>query len=91
MAQHKFETGQRVIYDGLIAVIESKGNYTDGGNCYGLVAEENSELTCTADEGKCELYTDQEIDQSDAIALANELSSAVRRMVDSVTDKYSIK
>lgn len=89
MAKHKFEIGQRVIYEGLIAVIESKDTYyADGRPCYGLVAEEDEELTCTADEEKCELYIDQEIDQNEALFMANLESKRIQNMVGGLTDKY---
>ena len=88
MTKHKFEVGQKVIYEGLIAIIESKSNYVNGKPCYDLVAEENEELSCTADEEKCELYIDQEIDQSEALFVADMSSIAIRRAVGNITDKH---
>lgn len=88
MTEHKFEVGQKVIYEGLIAIIESKSNYVNGKPCYGLVAEENEELSCTADEEKCELYIDQEIDQREALFAADMSSIAIRVTVGNITDKH---
>ena len=88
MAKYKFKIGQKVIYEGLIATIESRGTYFNDKPCYGLFAEENEELTCTADEEKCELYTEQEIDQSEALFAANMSSIAIRGTVENLTDKH---
>ena len=88
MTEYKFEVGQKVIYEGLIATIESKSNYVNGKPCYGLVAEENEELSCTADEEKCELYTNQEINQSEALFAADMSSSAIRGTFGNLTDKH---
>ena len=88
MTKHKFEIGQKVIYKGLIGIIESKSNYVNGKPCYGLVAEENEELSCTADEEECELYTDQEINQSEALFAADMSSIAIMGTVGKLTDKY---
>ena len=86
--KYKYEIGQKVIYEGLIAIIESKSTYVNGNPCYGLVAEENEELSCTADEAKCELYIDQEIDQGKALFAADMSSIAIRGTVGKITDKY---
>lgn len=88
MTKHKFQVGQKVIYEGLIGIIESKSNYVNGKPCYRLVAEENEELSCTADEEKCQLYVDQEIDQSEALFAAEMSSIAIRGMVGNLTDKH---
>jgi len=86
--EHKFEVGQRVIYEGLIAIIESKGNYVNGKPCYWLVSEENEDLSCTADEEKCELYIDQEIDQREALFAADMSYIAILNTVGNITDKH---
>lgn len=86
--KHKFEIGQKVIYEGLIGIVESQSTYVDGRPSYGLIAEEDSEMSCTADEDKCELYTDQDIDQTDAISEARFNSSSIQRLVGNIADKY---
>jgi hypothetical protein len=88
MEQHKFEVGQRVIYEGLIAIIEKRWNTTDGKPFYSLVAEENKELSCSAQEEKCELYIDQEIDQSEALFAADMAGLAIMGTVGKLADKY---
>ena len=86
---HKFNIGQKVVYDGLLAEVESQSNYTDGRNCYGLVCLEDSELTCTADEDKCDIYDEaEELDQSKALSEAHDSSRRIAGMVDRITDKY---
>ena len=84
----KFEIGQKVIYEGLIGIIESRAIYPSGIAHYGLVAELDSEMTCTAAEGECELLDNQEIDQSEAMSEAKASSNRIMGMVDSITDKY---
>ena len=88
MTEHKFEVGQKVIYEGLIGIIESRSTYVNGKPCYGLIAEENEELSCTADEERCELYIGQEIDQGEALFTADMSSMAIRGTVGKITDKY---
>jgi hypothetical protein len=88
MTTHKFEIGQKVIYEGLIGIIETKSTYVDGRPSYGLVAEQNSEISCTADEQKCELYTGQEIDQREALLTDDYNSARILGTVGKITDKY---
>lgn len=85
---HKFEIGQKVVYEGIIGIIETKGSYVDGRPSYGLVAEEDKELSCTADESKCELYVDQEIDQEPALNEAKFNPSVIMHSVGNLTDKH---
>ncbi len=86
--EYKFKEGDRLLYDGIIGVVESKS--TNGVfNSYGLVSEINEELTCTAKESECELVLDDtEIDQSEGIAMANLSSQRISNIGDSLTDKY---
>ena len=84
----KFKEGDRVLYEGLIGVVESAEHY-GGTNNYGLVSEVNEELTCTAKEAECELVLeDDEIDQSEGLANANYASQRIQNMVGGMTDKY---
>lgn len=85
---YKFEIGQRVIYEGLIGIIESRSTYCNGTNCYGLISEEDTELSCTADEEKCTLYTDQEINQKESLLSAHANAIAIMGAVGKITDKY---
>ena len=87
-AKHKFEIGQKVIYDGLIGIIESRSTYVDDTFCYGLIAQEDNEMSCTAPERECELYIDQEIDQREALLQAKASSIAIQGTVGNITDKY---
>ena len=84
----KFKEGDRVLYEGLIGVVEScSSNGTF--NSYGLVSEVNEELTCTAKESECELVLeDDEIDQSEGLENANYASQRIQNMVGGMTDKY---
>lgn len=85
----KYNIGDKVIYDGLVAIIESQSTYAiSGKNCYGLVSEENNELSCTGAEDKCEPYDDEEFDQSERLSDAQFESHLIRMKVDSITDKY---
>ncbi len=87
---HKYEIGDKVVYDGLVAEIESKDTYAGSGKpCYGLVAVEDEEMTCTAGEDKCEPYDGEPIDQSERLDQARFESSVIAQRVDMVTDKYS--
>jgi len=87
--KHKFKIGEKVIYEGLIATVESCGEYFNGKPSYGLVAVENTELFCTADETKCEPYNEgDEIDQSEALRSAQLHSAHIQNMVGGITDKF---
>lgn len=84
----KFKEGDRVLYEGLIGVVESCSS-NGIHNSYGLVSEVNEELTCTAKETECELVLeDDEIDQSEGLANANFASQRIQNMVGGMTDKY---
>ena len=85
---YKFEVGQKVIYRGLVGVIEDRCTYTNGSFGYSLVAELDSEMTCTAKEEECEMYVDQEIDQEENMMRAQMESRRIMGMVDGITDKY---
>lgn len=87
--KHKFNIGDKVVYQGIIGVIENQSEYMDGRPSYGLVACEDSEMSCTADESICEPYNDgDEVDQDQALRDARFNSFKVMSLVDSVTDKY---
>ena len=86
--EFKFEENQKVIYNGLIATIESRSTYANGRNYYALIADEDEELTCTASESECELYVSQEINQSEALNAANANSDILQRTVGNITDKH---
>lgn len=80
---HKFKVGQKVVYDGLIATIESLGIYFDGELNYSIISEENSELTCTAREEKCELYNGEELDQTERLFQADSDSLRIQHVARS--------
>lgn len=86
---HKYKIGDKVIYDGLIATVESQSTYAISNEpCYGIVSDEDSELTCTVGEDECELYKGEEIDQSERLRKARFESAAIDYLVNSITDKY---
>lgn len=86
--EFKFKEGDRLLYEGIIGVVESKSS-NGVFNSYGLVSEINEELTCTAKESECELVSeDDDIDQSEGIAMANLSSQRIQNMVEGMTDKY---
>ena len=86
---YKFEVGDKVIYDGLVATIEDRSTYAVSNKpCYGLVADEDNEMTCTAGEDECEPYDGKEFDQSDRINQAKFESAVISHRVDRITDKY---
>lgn len=86
---HKFKIGDKVIYDGLVATVESKSTYAISNKpCYGLVADEDNEMTCTAGEDECEPYDGGEIDQSERLSQARFESAVIANRVDGLTDKY---
>lgn len=84
MIKHKYKIGQQVIYRGLIADIEGLGESIYGTIQYHLVAIKNDQLTCTADEKECELYTDQEIDQQPALKFAELENQRILGIIKSV-------
>ena len=85
--KHKFKKGDKVIYKGLIGIIEKLTTSYAGTIMYSLVAEEDEEMTCTADEKECEKYIDQEVDQSEALGIAKLESAAIANLGESLTDK----
>ena len=85
----KFNIGDRVVYDGLIAKIYDVDKIagTDR-DLYALESEENSEMTCSATEEGIELYSGQELDQEQRLADARFDSAVIARKIDRITDKY---
>lgn len=89
MSKHKFNIGDKVVYDGLIATVESQSTYAISGDpCYGLVSDENLELSCTGDEKLCERYDGETFDQSGRLETASLESDLIAMKVDNITDKY---
>ncbi len=89
MEKHRYSIGQKVVYEGLIAVIEDRSEYVDGNPCYSLVAVSDKELSCTADERKCEPYNEgDEVDEYPALQEAKNASALITKMGDCLTDKY---
>lgn len=84
MKNHKYKIGEKVTYKGLIAEIEGVGESVFGTIQYNLVSCENTELTCTADEEECEIYTDQEIDQQPALNNAELENQRILGIIKSV-------
>lgn len=65
----KYEIGQQVTYSGLIAEIVGRYQSTDGRVSYDLVSVTDKELTCSAKEDECTLFTDDmEFDETDGLA-----------------------
>jgi len=85
---HKFNINDKVIYDGLVATIESRDFYVSGTPCYGLVSDENPEFTCTAGEDEVEPHDGSDIDQTERLRQAQRDSDHIAFEVDSITDKY---
>lgn len=86
---HKYEIGDKVVYDGLIATVEGKSTYAISNKpCYSLVAVEDEEMTCTAGEDECEPYNGEPFDQSERLDQARFESSMIAHRVDRLTDKY---
>lgn len=86
---YKFQIGDTVIYDGLLANVDriSKTVYHD--ITLDLTALENEDLTCTAMADKCEQYTEgEEIDQSEALFEAEMASKRIQNIAGGLTDKY---
>lgn len=84
-----FKIGDKVIYKGLIGVVEDIQpvfNYKYW--LLDLVSEIDPEMSCTAQDSECELYEGQEIDQHDAYGAAKFESDLTMRVVDKLTDKY---
>lgn len=87
--QYKFNIGDKVIYQGLIATIETRDTYAISGlPCYSIVSDLDKELTCTAPETECEAYDGQDVDQLPALAEAAYSSQRIAAIADSVTDKH---
>lgn len=85
---YKYNIGDRVVCDGLIGIVESRNIHVSGENGYGLVSEEDEEITCTAMESKIDLCTEDEIDQSEALSSARLNSERIRNTIGRMTDKY---
>lgn len=87
--EYRFEIGERVYYDGLVAKVESRSNVA-GTNIplYSLVAEEDEELTCSAIEDNIEKYNGEEVDQEAALSQARLSSALIAYEVNGLTDKY---
>lgn len=77
----KYKIGDRVVYDGLIGVVESISEYPGDRVGYNLVAEENKELSTSAMEDEVELYVDQELDQDKRLLEAELDSKRIQNMV----------
>lgn len=52
----RFEIGDKVVYDGRIAIIEDRGEYIGGDLYYELMEVADYESTCTAPESECEKF-----------------------------------
>lgn len=85
--EYIFNIGERVIYDGLIAIIEDVGIDTNGNATYNLIAEKDDELTCTAKECNIEKYQNQDIDQDVTLEDAYFYSNAIANLGNNLTDK----
>ncbi len=85
---NKFKIGDKVIYDGLVGIIESVPSYPNGSIHYDLVSEEDPELTCSAKHEDCTLYNGEEIDQESRLGLATLENRRIQNMGESLTDKF---
>lgn len=86
---HKFNVGDKVVYDGLVATIDSRSTYAISGKpCYSLTADADEEMSCTAGEDECEAYNGEDIDQSERLQQAKRESRLIAFKVDRLTDKY---
>lgn len=87
--QCAFKVGDNVIYEGMIGIVEDINPvFSYEYWLLDLVSELDPEMTCTAVESECVLYTDQDIDQCEAYSDAKFNSARVLHMVDGITDKY---
>jgi hypothetical protein len=87
--ERQIKKGDRVLYDGLVGIVEDVYETYAGTPQLSLVSELDEEITCSADTDKCELLTeDQEIDQESALNEARFNSELIRFQVDRLTDKY---
>jgi hypothetical protein len=84
----KFKEGDRVLYDGIIGIVESFWNNGKWNN-YDLVSEEDNQLTTTAKEIECTLVSeDEEIDTSEAMSNIIMRNKSIQNMVGGLTDSH---
>ncbi len=86
MSERKYRVGDEVIYQGLIATVDTVSETFAGELTVGLIAKSDPELTCTAKEADCEPYDGEEYDEDFSPIRANNLRIA--NMVDRLTDKH---
>ncbi len=86
---NKYNIGDRVVYAGVIGIVLSFSDYGDGRIGYGLEAELDSEITCTAMEHEIEFYTgEEELDQENILSQARLNGQLMMIQIDGITDKY---
>ena len=58
--EHKFKVGDLVEYSGRVGIVESLCHVVDGTPSLALVDVNDKEMTCTAIESECELFSDED-------------------------------
>ena len=87
-----FEVGDKVVYKDILATIDRISPvFSYEYWLLSLTSVEDEEMTTTAPESECQLYTEDDFDadaQSEALLLAKINSNRIQNMVDGLTDKY---
>lgn len=83
----KFKIGDRVLYQGIIGVVLELTETVYGVPTLSLMAEDNNDLSCTAQEAECE-EAPEDFDQTEGLSNAYYGTSRITTMVDGLTDKH---
>jgi hypothetical protein len=87
--QRKYQIGDKVVYDGLVGIVESISESASSNlPMVSLVSEVDSEISCTAMESECQPYDGRVIDQQEALNEAYNAGFHIRNMGGRLTDKY---
>ena len=85
--KRKYKKGDRVLYQGLIGIVQELTETTYGVPTVALMSEENNDLTCTAREIECEEIP-EDLDQTEGLRSAYYGTKRIENMVDGLTDKH---
>lgn len=92
MTPCKFKVGDKVVYDGLLAIIDRISPvYNYAFWLLSLTSVEDEEMTCTAKESECRLYDEPTFDtklQRRKLSEARYESHRIMMIGESLTDKY---
>src|SRR6478609_6912882 len=90
--KQEIKVGDRVVYKNVVANVDRISTVFSGEyRLLSLTAIEDEEMTCTAKESECEIYsvlTFDEEAQADALSDARFESAIIQRQVGNLTDKH---